>query len=244
MEVRFMDNEYQSYDNQEEQSVKASPFSDSPYETTFQTQMPAPKQKKKTGKKGIAVVLVLVLLVVACASTAIGVNTYWNQRMNVMSDALNNKLNVMQEKLNELQKTPENSAPSVDSQLAGTPGQVYAQNVQAVVAISNESLTTNFYGQVSKTASSGSGFIISEDGYVVSNYHVVQGATKLSVILSDSTQYEAKLVGFDSTNDLAVLKIEATGLPTVKIGSSDELNVGDLVMAIGNPLGEIGRAHV
>ncbi|MBE6975605.1 MAG: trypsin-like serine protease [Ruminococcaceae bacterium] len=115
---------------------------------------------------------------------------------------------------------------------------MYAQNVNAVVAISNQA-TTNIYGQITETASSGSGFIITENGYVVTNYHVAEGATKLTVILHNGTEYDAKLVGYDSANDVAVLKVDATGLPFVKLGKSDDLIVGDQVVAIGNPLGEL-----
>ena len=120
-----------------------------------------------------------------------------------------------------------------------TPRQVYQKNVDAVVAISNQSLTTNIYGQVSETASSGSGFIVSEDGFVVTNYHVVSGANALQVILYNGNSYDAKLMGYDATNDLAVLKIDGTGLPYVSMGSSDAVGVGDRVAAIGNPLGEL-----
>ena len=152
---------------------------------------------------------------------------------------MNNKLNALQNQINVLQAgaAPGISAPTQEGML--TPGQVYAQNVSAVVAISNEALTTNFYGQVSKKASSGTGFIISADGYVVSNYHVVEGATKLTVLTFDGTEYHAELIGHDATNDVALLKIEAENLPCVKIGSSDSMAVGDQVAAIGNPLGEL-----
>ena len=120
-----------------------------------------------------------------------------------------------------------------------TPGQVYAKCVQSVVAISNQGVTTNIYGQTSETASSGSGFILTPDGYVVTNAHVVEGATKLTVILHNGVEYAATLVGADSANDIAVLKVNATNLPAVTLGSSEHLIVGDQVVAIGNPLGEL-----
>lgn len=85
---------------------------------------------------------------------------------------------------------------------------------------------------------SGSGFIISSDGYIVTNQHVIDGATEISVILNTGDEYVAKLIGADSKSDLAVLKIDKTGLPAATLGDSDELLVGDLAVAIGNPLGQ------
>ena len=86
-------------------------------------------------------------------------------------------------------------------------------------------------------AGEGSGVIFSEDGYIVTNQHVVDGATSLKVVTSDGTSYEAQLVGEDTQTDLAVLKIEAEGLTPAEFGSSEDLQVADEVMAIGNPGG-------
>ncbi len=83
--------------------------------------------------------------------------------------------------------------------------------------------------------SSGSGVILSEDGYVVTNYHVIKEASTLEVVLDDKRILEAKVIGTDPTTDLALLKIEAKGLPFVKFGDSDKLRVGEWVLAIGNP---------
>jgi serine protease Do len=83
--------------------------------------------------------------------------------------------------------------------------------------------------------SSGSGVILSEDGYVVTNYHVIKEASTLEVVLDDKRTLEAKVIGTDPTTDLALLKIEAKGLPFVKFGDSDKLRVGEWVLAIGNP---------
>ncbi len=88
----------------------------------------------------------------------------------------------------------------------------------------------------------GSGFIVSEDGYVVTNNHVVDNATEIRVKLSDGREFPAKIVGRDSKTDLALLKINATGLPVLPFGDSDHLQVGEPVMAIGNPFGLEGRS--
>lgn len=239
-----MENEYiqnQEQQEQEPQTRPVSPFADSPYVTAQEPEVITAKPKKaKSAKRGISIVLVLALLAAGCGLTALGVSAHWNQKFKTYYNAVENKLSALQEQIDNAGGTTSVPNQVVPSQNTGTtPGQIYADNVDAVVAISNQGLTTNIYGQVSQTASSGSGFIISEDGYVVSNYHVVEGAQSLRVILSDSTEYEASLVGHDAVNDLAVLKIDATGLPYVKLGSSDAIVVGDQVLAIGNPLGEL-----
>lgn len=87
------------------------------------------------------------------------------------------------------------------------------------------------------THNSGSGFIVRDDGYIVTNAHVVKDATKIEVRLNDKSTYQAKIVGADSFSDLAVLKIEARDLPTLKLGSSKKLRPGEFVIAIGSPLG-------
>jgi len=119
-----------------------------------------------------------------------------------------------------------------------TAAQVYAANVNATVGITT-SVTTNYFGYQTTAAASGSGFIISSDGYILTNYHVVEDSTSIKVSTYSGETYSAELVGYDEGNDVAVLKIDATGLTPVTIGDSDNLNVGDNVMAIGNPLGEL-----
>ncbi|HEY7193443.1 MAG TPA: Do family serine endopeptidase [Gemmatimonadales bacterium] len=85
---------------------------------------------------------------------------------------------------------------------------------------------------------SGSGFIVSQDGYILTNNHVVQGADRVTVRLYDNREFEAKTVGTDPSTDVAVIKIQATGLPTVRMGDADSTKIGNWVLAIGNPLGE------
>jgi serine protease Do len=83
----------------------------------------------------------------------------------------------------------------------------------------------------------GSGFIISGDGYVLTNYHVIKGANEIIVRLNDRRELEAELIGYDARSDLALLRIDASGLPTVQIGDSNVLKVGEWVLAIGSPFG-------
>ena len=127
----------------------------------------------------------------------------------------------------------------VDGSSQMTPAEVYASAVNSVVSINSTSRTTNVFGQPVESASAGSGFIITSDGYIVTNHHVVKGATTVQVTLYNGQTYDATVVGGDSDYDVAVLKIEATGLQAVTLGTSADLNVGDTVLAIGNPLGEL-----
>ena len=91
--------------------------------------------------------------------------------------------------------------------------------------------------QTPKKTATGSGVIISSDGYIVTNNHVVDGADELTVTLSDSKEYSARIIGADKTTDLALIKIDAKNLPAIRIANSDNVKVGEWVLAIGNPLG-------
>ena len=207
--------------------------------------LPEPeKQEKKSrglGKKILAAVLSVSLVAGACAVTGALVNRKWEKRMAELQSQVSNRYEDLKTQLAQLQQAQSGTSVSgspMASQGALTPSQVYAMNVESVVAISNQT-TTNIWGQVSETAASGTGFVMTADGYILSNYHVVEGASRLTVITYMGDEYEARLVGFDEMNDVAILKVEATGLDPVTIGSSDDLIVGDQVVAIGNPLGEL-----
>lgn len=110
----------------------------------------------------------------------------------------------------------------------------------AVVGIENYGSGSNYYYYQQKEVKqgTGSGVIISQDGYVVTNNHVIEGSTKLKVTLSTGAQYDAKVVGADEDSDIALLKIEDTNLPYATLGDSSQVTVGDKAVAIGNPLGE------
>ena len=126
----------------------------------------------------------------------------------------------------------------VDTGKLMTAAEVYAANVNSTVGITT-SVTTNFWGFQTTSAASGSGFILTADGYVLTNYHVIESSNSISVTLYDGKSYDAALIGYDESSDIAVLKIDAEGLTPVVLGDSDNLNVGDSVVAIGNPLGEL-----
>lgn len=111
---------------------------------------------------------------------------------------------------------------------------------ESVVEISTEIVQRGTLMQQYVVEGAGSGVIISEDGYLLTNNHVIEGANKITVRTKDTTSYEAKLIGTDSQLDVALLKIEATNLKPVVIGDSSSLQVGQKAIAIGNPLGELG----
>jgi len=128
----------------------------------------------------------------------------------------------------------------IDTSKQMTAAEVYALNVNSTVGITTSITTTNYWGYSTTSAASGSGFIYSDDGYIITNYHVVENSNSISVSLYDGTSLDAKLIGYDESNDVAVLKVESKqALTPVIIGDSDNLNVGDPVVAIGNPLGEL-----
>ena len=227
-----------------------SPFADSPYEAAPAPQEqepiwqwepvtePAPKPKKPANKKFwkrvLACILVAALVASGCGITAFCLNQRWEKEssqteayINHLSQqitALKNKINNSLGNGNSVSGTPNTSSDGL------TPAQVSAKCVNSVVAIS---------ASTTRQSSAGSGFIISEDGYVVTNSHVVSGATQIFVTTHDGGDYAAELIGHDENNDVALLKIEAEDLPFVTIGSSEDLIVGDQVVAIGNPLGTL-----
>lgn len=200
----------------------------------------AKKQRKGLGKKILAAVLAVALVAGSCGVTAALVNSHWENKTAQLETSLNQKIDNLQKQITNNRNTQ--SAIAGAAAAPGdllSPSQVYAANVDSVVAISSTIIQANsFYGTTEGTAT-GSGFILTEDGYVITNCHVVEGATAVSVITHDGSEYPATIVGSDATNDIAVLKVEATGLPAVTVGSSDNLIIGDMVVAIGNPLGEL-----
>ena len=129
---------------------------------------------------------------------------------------------------------------AVDGKTLMSYAELYKANVNSCVSI-NVSATTNVFGQQAQVmASSGSGFIITKDGYIVTNYHVIDGGDTVQVTLYDGTTYDATIIGGDKDYDIAVLKVEPeSDLTPVVIGDSDALEVGDDIAAIGNPLGEL-----
>lgn len=119
---------------------------------------------------------------------------------------------------------------------------IAAKAAPSVVEINIKGVATTYglFGGTYETAAAGSGVIISEDGYIVTNNHVVEDGTEYKVVTYDGTEYTAELVGADEKSDIAVLRIDADGLTPAVIGDSDNVRTGDKAVVIGNPLGTLG----
>lgn len=132
----------------------------------------------------------------------------------------------------------QNLAKATGSEL--TIQEIINQTANAVVEIRTESVVTDGWIGQYVTQGAGSGVIFQANGYIMTNNHVIENARKITVTLKNGKAYEAQLVGTDEQTDVAVIRIKASGLTAANIGNSDELVFGDLAVAIGNPLGELG----
>ena len=233
---------------------RESPYANSPYMTgqprayqyQYQPQtQPPQKKERKSGKSPwktvIAAVLVVALVATGCLITASSVNSRWEQKTNQITQQLGRQIDDLQKQIDSAPSGTSGALPAADGS-AMTPAQLYQSNVDSVVAISC-TMQTTAYGQSVEGMSSGSGFILTEDGYVVTNYHVVQNASNITVTTHTGDEYDATVKGYDATNDVAVLKVEAEGLSAATIGSSGNLSIGDMVVAIGNPLGRLAATE-
>ena len=128
---------------------------------------------------------------------------------------------------------------AVDTSKELTTAEIYAKYVNSCVGITVDIVSTNIFGQTVTGAAAGSGFVITEDGYILTNYHVIDGANSIKVTFEDGKEYTAIYVGGEEKNDIAVIKVDATGLTPVVIGKSSDMLVGEQVTTIGNPLGEL-----
>ena len=209
-----------------------------------------PQSEKKPPKRP----LLPLISIVACAGllvlvlVSIFIN---NGKLKDLQQEYAERLDALSQQIGQLEnqldanRTPITTRPQYSTATSDvpsgmmSPAQVYAQCVPSVVAINCTGTAYSGFGQYSQTASSGSGFVLSADGYIVTNYHVVEGSNSIEACMFDGTTYQAKYIGGNEANDIALIKVEAEDLPYVTIGSSSELIVGDQVAAIGNPLGEL-----
>lgn len=202
-----------------------------------------PKPKKHGSKFGLKLLaVVLCCAITSAASLGVFVVMIQNGVINVQSsEASSNAAFTISRVVNG----DTNSDTSSDGTVSAMSDQdIAAKLTPSVVCIQNYQVTQNYGFMQTDTsdssvspASEGSGIIMSEDGYIITNAHVVEGATSLKVMTSDGETYEAQLIGSDTVTDLAVVKIDATGLTAAEFGSSEDLRVADKVMAIGNPGG-------
>ncbi len=222
------------------QTGKRSPFADSPYDTPFTVPQPqqAPQDRSQSKKRWVPVVAVVsavVILVGGCSVTSFLTGSHYRRQMQLMQQAVEEKISVLEA---QLAHSSDQNISSLPQQTEGmTPGQVYSQNARTVVAVFSRSSQYDENGQMVQMESSGSGFIMSADGYVVTNHHVIDATEGVLVKTYDGQEYDAEVIGSDAANDIALLKIDGTDLPFAQIGSSDQLAVGDQVIAVGHPLG-------
>ena len=211
----------------------------------------APRKKKtqRGSSAGKVAATICLILVAALASGFAGSELTarrLSERMDTLESGLSSCEAAIVQKTGSASTVASASTPrSVTNNLISDaptlmdPAEIYEQALGQAVGIKTEVTMTNFFGMTSSGAVSGSGFIISGDGYILTNYHVVENAytanLNVQVMTYDGTNYNATIVGVEPNNDVAVLKIDATGLNA----ASDELRVGDAVYAVGNPLGEL-----
>ena len=203
------------------------------------------REPRESKKKGVSLGAMIAMCLVCALLGGLGGGA-------VVGSMMGSRVNTLEESVSSLTETakqpvlaPASSTPA--SEIRSTDGlsaaEIYDLACEQVVGIRSEMTYTNFFGMTSSAAVSGSGFIISEDGYILTNYHVIKDAyqsrQQVTVMTHDGTEYDAEIVGFESDNDIAVLKIDAEGLNPAVLGDSDSLLVGDTVYAVGNPLGEL-----
>lgn len=186
-----------------------------------------PKKEKKYVTKGALIACMIATMIVSSLLGALFGGAFSS------GSSQENRTPRNDSKLSEL-----NLGDATGSKL--TVGEIIDMNADAVVEIVVEGTTQGMWGQLQLTQGAGSGVIVKDNGYIATNYHVVQGANKVEVTLHNGDVYKATIVGTDQSNDIAVIKIDAKDLTTAKIGDSSKVAVGDLAVAIGNPLGQLG----
>ena len=208
-------------------------------------QQNAPKPKKHGSKFGLKLLaVVLCCAITSAASLGVFVVMIQNGVINVQSSEASSNAAFTISRVVNGDTSSDTSASSDGTVSAMSDQDIAAKLTPSVVCIQNYQVTQNYGFMQTDTSDSsvspageGSGIIMSEDSYIITNAHVVEGATSLKVITSDGETYEAQLIGSDTVTDLAVVKIDATGLTAAEFGSSEDLRVADKVMAIGNPGG-------
>ncbi len=235
-------------ENETRSGAWSDPLSTSPksdlnnfYSPSFQTNSkttkvedePKKKKEKSGGMRFLPMLLIcLVVCVAASAITTMLVIDYMDEnsgknQVTLGSPAVNSD-------------GASSATPLKGDELRGSA--IYDLACQQVVGV-NTSITTNIFGQQTESAVVGSGFVVSEDGYIMTNYHVIEYAVQygydLNVVMFDGSTYPAEIIGYEVESDTAVIKIDATGLNAVTFGNSDNISVGDTIYAVGNPLGEL-----
>lgn len=186
------------------------------------------KKPKKPASKGF-VAAMLIVSILCSAALGFGGGYLANNMNKTSSESIN------------INKVEASNTSSSGKSTANTTSDIVKKTADSVVEIATEGVKTGSFAQQYVVKGAGSGVIISEDGYIITNHHVIEGANSVTVTLRDgNTSYTAAVIGSDSDNDIALLKVDAKGLTPATFGDSSKLAVGDYVVAIGNPLGELG----
>ena len=186
------------------------------------------KKPKKPASKGF-VAAMLIVSILCSAALGFGGGYLANNMNKTSSGSIN------------INKVEASNTSSSGQSTANTTSDIVKKTADSVVEIATEGVKTGSFAQQYVVKGAGSGVIISEDGYIITNHHVIDGANSVTVTLRDgNTSYTAAVIGSDSDNDIALLKVDAKGLTPATFGDSSKLAVGDYVVAIGNPLGELG----
>ena len=203
----------------------------------YQAAQGSPKQPpKKRRRKNSNIARSAVALVLAAAMGFVG------GFVGAQVGNTGGKVVIQQVAPSSTSSSDSGSASAVNTASGMTTAQVSEMVSPSVVVITTEQVVYSqwsWYGQSQVESGAGSGVIISSDGYILTCAHVVSGASNITVSIGDK-DYPATLVGEDTTSDIAVVKVDATGLTPATVGASDNLKVGESVMAVGNPLGELG----
>ncbi|MBO7289288.1 MAG: trypsin-like peptidase domain-containing protein [Clostridia bacterium] len=207
------------------------------------------ESKKPTKKKKYVSLKVLVASLIITSVVSIFGGALLSGVSSIYFNAMLNPGVSVQDNINNSQSNPSGSAAGYTT-ASGDPlstPEIVDKVGPAVVGIINKTTYGNAYGQFGSIygdlnreveQGSGSGVILSSDGYIVTNNHVIENATAISVILNNGKEYSAKLIGKDAATDLAVIKIDAQNLTYAQVGNSSSLRVGETAIAIGNPLGQ------
>ena len=189
-----------------------------------------PSKKPRLGLKITALALICALLGGALGGGLV----FWGMDRSQEEEEHSTELQVSDREITQV------SHKKVDGNTLMSEAEVYQANIQSVVSINTTATAgRNFLGQPVQSASSGSGFVLTKDGYIATNYHVVKNAETVKVTMYDGKEYEARYIGGDESYDIAVIKVEGKEMDPVTLGDSSKLNVGDRVMTVGNPLGEL-----
>lgn len=227
----YQSNGYTAQNQQSQNVYNSQPYGTAPNHSANAKPPKAKKpkrQRKPISRGGIAIALA-VTMVFSC-----GLGFGGGYLANKVNTSTSGSLNIT--------KTSNSGTTTTASSTskANSTSEIVKKTADSVVEISTESVVTGSFAQQYVQQGAGSGVIISQDGYILTNNHVINGANSVKVRLRDSTEYDATIVGSDSDNDIALLKVNATGLSPATFGDSNSLAVGDYVVAIGNPLGELG----